>query len=299
MPEQERGTLEAIGLELAKVFVPLKERIEANEILLLFAELGIEFPASLASDTGFTTAVTFVADKIDDLIDITGDLITAIDDEEYATIATKTIELVELIAGLVENFQLIADAIDDNKPYPGITGPELSSFLGDLAVNLVEYLVIGYLKFTIPLFVYILEFFGIVEETVENKGSPSPLLPEFTKSSLNLNRISEFLDNPSTLAQNLYGWGGNDENGDPFTGDKLFRKLAKIISAIGWPAVYDDSGGQPELDLLMFRIEPRTDLNPRGIEITVDEPLRGAALRTISLGDSSNLEVGFIGQLGV
>ncbi len=301
MPDKEVGTLEAIGVELSKVIVPFKERVESGEILLLLAELGIELPSNLVDnegDGGFTDALLGVTGKIEDMVNVVKGLITAIKDEEHATAAEKTIELVELIAGFVQDFQTIADEIDSNKPYAGISGTELSAFLQDFAVNLLEYLLIGYLRSAVPLLVYILEFFGIIEETIENEGSVNPLVPEHSKSSFHFNRVSEFLDNPSTLLQNLYGWGGNDEHGNPFTGDKLFQKSAKIISAIGWPAVYDDSGGQPELDLFMFRIEPRTDLSPRGIEISVDEPLRSTTTQTIDLGNSS-LEVGFNGELGV
>ena len=60
MPENQIGTLEAIGIEVAKVFLPLQERVEAGEIMLLLAELGIEFPASLANDPDFQAAVTGV-----------------------------------------------------------------------------------------------------------------------------------------------------------------------------------------------------------------------------------------------
>ncbi|MEM9544881.1 MAG: DUF6603 domain-containing protein [Bacteroidota bacterium] len=301
MPEQEVGTLEAIGLELSKVFIPLKERVEAGEILLLLAELGVDFPSRLIDAPGaggFTDAVTGVTDKVDDMINVVKALMQAIKEEEYGTTAEKSIELVELIAGFVEDFQTIADEINSKGPYTDISGPELSAYLEDFAVNLLEYLLIGYLKTSIPLFVYILEFFGIVEETIENEGSLNPAVPQYTKSTFHFNRVSDFLDNPATLAQNLYGWGGNDAQGNPFTGDKLFQKSAKIISAIGWPAVYDNSGAQPELDLLMFRFEPRTDLSPRGIEISVDEPLSATTTQTISLGNSS-LELGFNGSLGV
>ncbi len=121
MAENQTGTLEAIGIELTKVFRPFKERVDAGEIMLLLAELGIEFPASLANDAGFQGAVTGVADKVNQMIVLTKELVTAIKAEEYGQSAEKIRALTELIAGLVDDFQTIADEINANGPYPGIT----------------------------------------------------------------------------------------------------------------------------------------------------------------------------------
>ena len=293
MVENQTGTLEAIGIELTKVFLTFKDRVEAGEIMLLLAELGIEFPSSLTNDAGFQGAVTGVVDKVNQLISLSTELGAALNAEDYGQSAEKIEGLTELIAGMVDDFQTIADEINSNGPYPGITAGELNDFVGDLAVNLIEYLLINYLKSSLSLFVLFLEFFGIVEETIENQGSANPLKPEYLKSELRFDRIPEFFKNPKDLAQDLYGWGGN-----AFTGDNLFKKLEKIISAMGWPAVYDDSGPLPALDILLLRFQPRTDLNPRGIELTIDEPIGGGLSQTFKF-DKSTLEVGFNAGLDV
>jgi hypothetical protein len=297
MPEQQKGTLEAIGLEVTKLFLPFKERIDAGEILQLLAELGIEFPLSLAEDADFQEAVTGVANKVDQLVTTSKELTTAIKAEDDETSAEKLKQLIELIAGFVSDFQTIADKINSNGPYPGISDEELSDFLQDLAVNLLEYLLIDYLKSSVSLFVLFLEFFGIVEETIGNEGSTNPIKPQFQKSKLRLDRLPQLIKNPSDLIRKLYAWGGDDEDGSPFTGDKLFRKLGKIVNAMGWPAVYDESGAEPELDLLLARMIPRTDLDPSGIELIIDEPISGGPSQTFNFGKSS-LEVGFTGELG-
>lgn len=298
MAENQTGTLEAIGIELTKVFLPFKERVEAGEIMLLLAELGIEFPASLTNDVGFQGAVTGVADKVNQMLTLTKELVTAIKAEDYGLSAEKIRALTELIAGLVDDFQTIADEINANGPYPGITAGELSDFVQDLASNLIEYLLINYLKNNILVFVLFLEFFGVVEETIENEGSTNPIKPEFVKSKFHLNRFPDIITDPGALLKDLYAWGGNDLDGNSFTGDKLFERLSKIINAIGWPAVYDDSGAQPELDLLLAKVEPRTDLSPIGIELIIDEPIGGGINRTFTFGKSS-LEVAFSSALGV
>ena len=249
MAENGTGTLEAIGIEIAKVFQPLQERVEAGEIILLLAELGIEFPESLANDASFQTATTGVADKVNEMATLVKALIDAIKAEDYTLASEKSIALIQLIAGMADDIKTIADAIDANKPYAGITNTELDDFVANLAKNLIDYLVVNYLQSAIPLFAIFLEFFGLIEETEENVGSTNPLLPPYTKKNLRLDRIPTFLESPAKLAKELYDWGDTD-----FTGEKLFRMLEKLLNAMGLPAVFDNSGAQPELDVLMATI---------------------------------------------
>ncbi|MGI9551920.1 MAG: DUF6603 domain-containing protein, partial [Aurantibacter sp.] len=56
--------------------------------------------------------------------------------------------------------------------------------------------------------------------------------------------------------------------------------------------------GQPELDLLIARMEPRTDLSPEGIELIIEEAISGGLSQTFNF-DKSSLEVGFSSGLAV
>ncbi len=294
MAENQIGTLEAIGIEIAKLFQPFKDRVEAGEILLLFAELGIEFPASLASDTNFQNAITGVSDKIGDMPSVVREMIAAIKAEDYSTSANKATELITLISGMVDDIDTIGFTVNAHGTFSGISSGELSDFVSNLAKNIIDYLVVNYLQSAIPLFTVFLEFFGLIEETIENKGSTNPVLPEYTKKGLRLDRIPDFLDNPAELAKQLYDWGDDAS----FTGAKLFKKLEKVFNTIGWPAVYDDSGAEPELDLLLATMEPRTSLTPKGIALTIDETIGGSLSQTFSQ-DKWTLEVGFDAGLEV
>jgi hypothetical protein len=159
MAENGTGTLEAIGMEIAKVFQPFKERVDAGEIMLLLAELGIEFPESLANDATFQTAVKDVADKVDDMATLVKELVDAIKAEDYSTASQKSIALVEAIAGMANDIKTIANEIKNKGPYPGISDTDLTTFVEGLAKNLIDYLVVNYLESAIPLFAIFLEFF--------------------------------------------------------------------------------------------------------------------------------------------
>ena len=221
------------------------------------------------------------------------ELVAAINAEDYAASGEKIVELIEKIIGLVDDFKTIGDEIQAHGPYAGISTGELDNFVANFAKNIVDYLVVNYLQSTVPILAAFFEFFGIIEETIENKGSTNPLLPEYTKKELRLDRIGTFLSNPAELARELYDWGEGS-----FTGEKLFPKLEKIFNSIGWPAVYDDSGSEPLLDLLLATMQPRTDLNPKGISLVVDEAIGGSLSQTFSESNWT-LEVGFDAGLEV
>lgn len=293
MAEDSPGTLEAIAIEIAKVFSPMRERIDAGEIILLLAELGIKFPDALATQPAFQSAVTDVATNIGKLPPLIGDMIQAFKDEDYSTAGEKTLDLLAIITEMAEDFQTIGNAIDAGKPYAGISNGDLTTFLGNFAENLVDYLVVNYIQTAVPEFAVFLEFFGIIEETVMNPGSVNPLLPEYTKKDLRLDRIGKLLDNPAELMYDLYDWG----NDATFTGDKLLQKLEKVLTTIGWPAVYE-STPSPSLDILFGTIEPRTAISPKGIAVVISEVI--TAGYTVSLNqDKWTFDVGIEAGLPV
>src|SRR5687767_2014202 len=117
MAENQPGTLESLAIEMAKIFDPVKERIEDGDVLLMLAELGIRLPDSLASDTGFTGAIENVSEKIGQFPSLINGIIKGFEQEDYATVAEKTVQLLQIIAGLADDFQVIADEIEANKPY--------------------------------------------------------------------------------------------------------------------------------------------------------------------------------------
>lgn len=289
MPENQVGTLEAVGIELAKVFHPLQERVESGEIIILLAELGIEFPSSLANDTDFQNAVTGAADKVGEMPALVIELIDAIKAEQYDVAAEKSLALVQLISELATDIQTIANEIEANGPYTGIDSDELDDFVLNLAKNLIDYLIVNYLETSVPLFEVFLEFFGIIEETVVNEGSTNPLLPEVTRRNLRLDRIPKLLGDPGGLLSELYDWGDSS-----FNGRELFKKLEKIFNKFGWPAVYEDA--TPELDLLLATLQTRTSGSQKGVELVLDKALGGSFSTTFSQ-DKWSLEAGFDAEL--
>jgi len=277
MPNQTPGTLEAISMELIKIFDPLKQRIEQGQILLLLAELGVDFPDTLENNTNFNNAITDVSGKLYELPQLISNLITAINAEDWNTVGNIAVQLTEKIANIVNDCVTIKGALDEfSASWAGVDQAALAEFLENFVSNLLQYLLVSYMERASPIAAAGFEFFGIVERedatTINSLGSGTP----FIRKRLHLNNIAEFFKDPGALAETLYGWGA-----PTFDGVSLLRKLQKIALSLGLPAVLTEA--PLELDIFVFKIVPDTTLNPRGIKFLISESFRlngGYALNT-------------------
>lgn len=270
MPDQNRGTLEAIGIELVQVFKPIQERLDDGEIVLLLAELGVTFPPELADDPDFSPAISSLVSNIRTMPPLVAELITELKQAspDFALVAEKSIQLVEKIVQSVEKFIDVKDAIETYLSTHPITdlGGQLADFLANFAVRLMDYLLIHYLEGKTPTTVAALEFVGIIERTTQNAGSTDPIFPEYTLHKLHIDNVVELFKNPKELFHTLYGWG------DPgFTGHAMLEKLHNLALRLGLPSVYNPA--IPEVDLLFLKLTPDLTVAPPGLSLLLSDKL--------------------------
>lgn len=293
MPNNNPGTLDAIGIELVQVFQPIKQRVDDGQVLLLLAELGIQMPAAFASNPGFTSAITGLVNDVKAMIPLVKDIIDELQlpSPDYGEIAENVVTLVEKIVSAVENFEAVKDAIDNYLTanpgiLTGVSGGQIAEFVGNFVRNLLDYLIIRYIEGKSEMAVAFLEFFGIVERSPQNVGSTNPFAPEFTRYRLHLDNLVEFFKNPAQLTKTLYGWG------DPgFDGKDMLKALHKIALGLGFPSVYTNT--PTELDVLFLKLQPDFTVSPPGLKITLSDTV--AANASIDFGDQNwnlNTEIG-------
>lgn len=254
-----RGTLESIALQMAGLFKPLEEEFQVGRIRTLFAELGMEFPPELETKTAFIQALQQTVNKTLQLPEIVIALVQAIEDENFGQITSKGIDLFGNIKTLVGNIKTIADELNNlGGSLPGISASELNAFAAELPRNILDYLIIRNMEGT-PGMAEALELFnGIKRETITN-GDFS-----YTKRKIQIDKLSDFISNPAQELKTLYDWGNNS-----FTGVKLLQTLEKLMIQSGAPAIFDNSGPTPVLDAIFLEVKPKTDINPKGLEITL------------------------------
>lgn len=276
MPTQP-GTLEQLVQALAKIFDPLRQRIEDGKILELVAELGIDFPDSLASDQSFTNALSNLVDIAHDLPGLISSIIAAVEAEDYGQVTQLSIDTINKVRDLVVDIETISNVIDAKKgTFVGLTPAEVEAFAEALPKRLLDYLLIRQIEDAVAPLATGLDFIGVFQRTEENVGSINPLKPPFTKRELNLSGISDFLNKPGDVMETLYGWGSAG-----FNGRVLLQKLERLALELGLPAVYTDTP-TPTLDVMFLEIQPQPMT-----------PLPGLRLRlhsTLKVGDSLTIQ---------
>lgn len=252
------GTIQILALELTRLLQPLKDDLTPSRARFFFAELG--FNLSEAQVTGLAVPFNASITNTQGLISDSGELIEAIQAENIGDIINKGTAVIKTAKDTIEGFVDLRDGID-GLGLAGVT-PQMIS---EIPERLFNYLFVRYLdrfKGVTP----VISFLGILEQVEENIGLADPNKPPFTRSTLNFNRLKDWLSNPEEILKSLYKWNDN-----AFDGQDLFVKLEDILSRQGMPVIYDNTGPIPKLDLIFVELTPKTDILPKGIVVKLNQ----------------------------
>ena len=281
---QNQGTIENIALSFARLLQPLLERVEGGEARIFLAELGLLFPPQLDAKPGFTNAVNGLANNLRRIPTLTEELIDAVESEDVARIVQKGVDVIGLVKSVFDNVEAFATAVkNDGAGLPGISPADLNTFVQELPSRIIDYLVIANLE-SLPGAVEALEFFEAVERKQVNAGSFT-----YVKRKINFDNLTKILQSPIERLETIYKWNKPD-----FDGEKLLQTLQSIAAKSGVPAIYDPA--EKTLDILFLELKPRTDLNPKGLDINLSSVINLAGGNSISQDDWT-LELMLNGEL--
>lgn len=274
------GTVEQITLILANILRPIEDLLEPEELREFFTELGLRFPPELLDQAGFMGAVQATSASVQQVPELITELLAAIEAEDVPGIVELSGALTDAIQSVITSFSAIqTQMIAVGGSLPGITPEDLSDFTNQLPERLLAYLLFDYLRWSIPRALVFLELFGVIDRVPQRPDSTDPVRPPYDRITLRLNRLVEFVGSPINLLRQLYGW---DTPG--FDGVALLQRLERTLLAAGVPAAFDGSVAPPTLDVMAFRLLPRTDLDPRGLAIRLNLNL-DPQMVTLQLGD--------------
>ncbi len=256
MPSESAGTLELVGLELARALEPLAARMhDAHHARMLIAELGLVLPEQAVS-AALGNAFTAVHTASHQIKDEATALATAIDGGDTGAIISQGASLVRSIVTMIEAFETIGREINALGGVPSVSGPDLAAFLAGLAQRLFDLVVVEYLETRQRTVFSFLELLGLVERTRLNKGSTDPGQPEVVRKRMRFDRIGTLLQSPDQLFTDLYGWGQPG-----FDGDLLVRRIGAVLRAVRVPTTFRELPGTPpraSLEVCVLRFS-RTD----------------------------------------
>ena len=261
---EQTGTLANIANGAAALLQPLDDRVEAGDLRLLLAELGLNFPATIDGNGALVAASQSLVQRLKDLPPVITALADAIEADNVAQIVNKAIQLATNVLDIVKNVETLGTAIKA-LPGTGIPALELQQFADQLPTRLTDYLVVRNLE-SIGGVAEGLDFIGFIERV--EVPAVDPQHPAFTRRALHLNELTNFLSDPAAQLKAKYQWG------DPaFTGAPLLQKIFGLLSRAGVPAILDTSGPTPVLDVVFLEVAPKLDETPKGLILRIAHPL--------------------------
>jgi len=260
---ENRGTLEALAGELVFLLAPLT-RLSGLGARAFLEELGL-----VLSDAQFASlapALAKTTGAVGGLIHVHFELNASIDAGSSGVVVQKRVAALAQIADVISSFEQLRTSL-------GSLGlPGAGATVAALPKRLFDHLLATYLSGSPPA-TQVLELAGVLVRTDHNVGVFDPATPFYTTDEFDLGRIEGWLGNPTAELGKLYDWGKPG-----FDGGKLMDALERLAAEFGWPVLNDHSVAPRALDLLVARLSARTDLQPPGLELVLNQGLEKGAV---------------------
>lgn len=261
------GTLALLGRELALILLPLERRLTRQNVLGLFAELGVSLPAALLDVPAFTDALNRASVAAGMLEAKIGHLSSAITAGDPIGIAQRTAEIIGQVRAVITALEDVGEALQSvSSSLPDVSTGEIADFARNLSQRLVEFLVGEYLEARFPVTVGALALLGLIERSPGGEGPGGVALPAFVVRRLRPDRLAGLLRNPETYVEAMYGWGRGD-----FDGRRLLANLELFLGELGLTTRLEDAAanGRVALKGSLFDLQVEPDTVPPGMGLVI------------------------------
>jgi uncharacterized protein DUF6603 len=280
------GTLELLAQQVGLALAPLESRLTPPNVIPLLAELGLQFPPQVFAQSAFMNAVhagSTAAGAISaQVLKLVGDLDTGDD----AAILQDGLVLVQQIRTTITVLGTIGTELSNiATALPGLDAAEVTAFAGNLASNLLGYLLITYVENVEPGFVGVANLIGVVNYVAE-PGVPNDLThPPYVRRELQLSNLQKLLTDPVGFFHSLYRWGDAD-----FDGTQMLPRLGTSLRLLGMPVKAVDP---PAVGLTapLVTVKPNPATTPPGLLATLAYGIPGTFDLTMAMSPRFALQV--------
>ncbi|MEK6154568.1 DUF6603 domain-containing protein [Flavobacteriaceae bacterium 3-367] len=282
------GTIEKIALQLTNALTPLTDRLQHKRVLDVFAEFGLVLPQTSVTPA-LENAIQQTAASADELKNLVEALIAAVQTEDFEGMLTKALELIQQIKLLIESIATITNEINSIGFTGGLSPAEFTQFINELPGRLAETLIVEHMEGYFPFFYRLFELFGLITLERKNVGDTDELLPNYVEKKLHLDLLTDFLDNPLSIVENLYKWGTNN-----LEAELLINRLYYLFQSLGVPVARKTiaDGDRPALEWMLFSLAPTKGINPPGLEATVMLNLTEGFSFRIPISEQWSVDIG-------
>src|SRR5437867_11452495 len=110
MPAQN-GTFDTIANFIAQLLRPLEDRLGAGEIRFLLAELGLDFPVSIETNSALTNATKSAVQRVRQLPGLVSSLAAAIEAEDIGQILAKSLDLADAAKTIIVESEKVGNTL--------------------------------------------------------------------------------------------------------------------------------------------------------------------------------------------
>jgi hypothetical protein len=264
------GTLEIVAQQIGLALQPLEAQLTPANITPFLAQLGLQFPSSLTSQTAFMNAVNAGSTAAGALPTLLTQLATDIANDDEVAIAQQGLQLVQQIGTIVSALEAIGTELGNLASSLGMNASEVQTFAQQLGSNLLSYSLITYLENLQPGVVGIANLLGIINYIPNPGVSGDPTHPPYVVRQLQLSNLAEVFKSPTALWQTLYGWGS-----PTFDGTQLIPRLATSLRLLGLTSTTLSPGPPVGLDSYLLSIQANASTTPPGLAATLNKDLPG------------------------
>jgi hypothetical protein len=260
------GTLEIIAREVGLALQPLQTQLTPANLIPFLAELGLQFPSQLLSQTSFMSAVNSAASAAGQIPGLVTQLSSDISAGDESGILSAGLALVQQIQTVASSLQTAGTELSSiAASLPGMNAAEVATFAGNLAENLLGYLLISYLEGVQPGVVGAANLAGILDDLPNPGVAGDPTHPPYTSRRLRLSNLDPLFTNPASFFQTLTGWGSST-----FDGTLLFPRLSASLNLLGLSSTTPTPGS---LNTFLFSFAANPATSPPGLLATLSYPI--------------------------
>ena len=257
---ENAGTLEFLAQQVGLALQPLQTQLTSANIIPFLAELGLQFPPQLTSQSAFMNAVNAGATAVGQVPTLLTQLATDIENDDETAIVQDGLQLIQQFSTIISSLESIGTQLASiASSLPGMNAAEVESFAENLALSLLSYLLISYLEKAQPSVVGIANLAGVLDYLPQPGVSGDPTHPPYIKRQLQLSNFATLISNPESLLQTVYGWGSTS-----FDGTLVSPRLGASLTLLGLSVASPPSPGDL-LDTFLFSLKLDSAASPPGL----------------------------------
>jgi hypothetical protein len=257
------GTLERLIANVASAVVELESRLEIDNLVPYFEQLGTRFPPGLAENSAIASAVGTARGLAGGLTA----LITGFNDANEAGDTIQTIAAGVLLTGgvaaVLEALDNVATTIAGTAgAWAPLSSTEVLAFTSNLPRKVLDERLIVALESARPEFVSGAVLVGLIDRFEKPVVGAEDDNPPVLQRQLRLDRLTSLFQGEDYFA-NLFGWGSS-----PFDPSIFFARIEAFLNCFSYNTIIDTTVSPPVLYAGAIKAELNTSTTPPGIDLT-------------------------------